>query len=336
MKIRRVLVSHALIIAAVFLCLCVLCANEASAFTVARQTSRRINVAVLDFGDTETGARASEALHAALAADSKLLLMDRSLVRTAARGVGYTNSLNMTLAEARDLGAAIGCDFFITGDAQTLRRSPSTKTDYFEAYASIFVVSAATGKLLMWNRTHFEAAVPAEAEKQLLTELNRRASDYTRSLEQSLDEEIKSRAQKSTVQASTIATRAVVYEEAPTGDSSAAKNFRAPQPYQRLRPPYPLTAAQAEAEATVDASVDVDANGEVANVSIVRWAGFGLDDATINTIRQLHFRPAMRDGIPVPVRILLRYNFRRPPNPKQSKINLRLRSADWRLEAVAI
>lgn len=314
MKSHRVLAKHTVIVVAVFLCLCVSCADEASAFSVARQTSRRINVAVLDFGDTETGARASEALQGALAADSKLILADRALVRTAARGVGYTGSLNMTLSEARDLGAAIGCDFFITGDAQTLRRSPSIGAAYYEAYASVFVVHAATGKLLMWNRTHVEAASPAEADRQLLTELNHCAANYTRPLEQSLDEEIKSRAQKST-----IATHAVAYEEAPAEDSPAAKNFRAPQPYQRLRPPYPSTAAAAEAEATVDASVDIDASGEVANVSIVRWAGFGLDDATINTVRQLHFRPAMRDGIPVPVRILLRYNFRRPANPSRVK-----------------
>lgn len=314
MKSRRVLASHIVFVAAVFLCLCVLCADQAGAFTGARQTSRRINAAVLDFGETETGARIANALQAALAADAKLSLADRSLARAAARGVGYTGSLNMTLSEARDLGAAIGCDFLIIGDAQTLRRSPSTKADYYEAYASVFVVSAATGKLLMWSRTHFDAAVPAGAENQLLTELNHRAGDYTRALEQMLDEEIKSRAQ-----GSTIAAHTVVYEEAPAEDSPAAKNFRAPQPYRRLRPPYPLTAAAAEAEATVDASVDIDASGEVANASIVRWAGFGLDDAAIDTVRQLHFRPAMRDGVPVPVRILLRYNFRRPANPSRVK-----------------
>lgn len=311
MKSHRVLVSHT-VIAAVFLCLCVLCANETNSFSRARQTSRRINVAVLDFGETETGARAAETLQTALAADSKLLLADRALVRAAARGVGYAGSLNMTLQEARDLGAAIDCKFFITGDAETLRRSPSIGGAYYEAYASVFVVHAATGKLLTWNRTHVEAASPAEAEKQLLTELNRSAINYTRMFGQALDEEIKSRAQTTI-----IAPPAVTYEDAPAEDSSAAENFRAPQPYRRLRPPYPSTAAQAEAEATVDASVEVDANGEVADVSIVRWAGFGLDDATINTVRQLHFRPAMRDGISVPVRILLRYNFRRPANPSR-------------------
>jgi outer membrane biosynthesis protein TonB len=44
----------------------------------------------------------------------------------------------------------------------------------------------------------------------------------------------------------------------------------------------------------------------------VRWAGYGLNEAVIATVRQLHFRPALRDGQPVPIRVLLRYNFRRP------------------------
>ncbi len=102
-------------------------------------------------------------------------------------------------------------------------------------------------------------------------------------------------------------------EDAPEEGSPAAEGFRAPQPYRRLRPPYPDTAARAEAEATVDAAVEIDAGGEVRRIEIVRWAGFGLDDAVIETVRQLHFRPAMRDGAPVAVRVLLRYNFRRPP-----------------------
>jgi len=28
----------------------------------------------------------------------------------------------------------------------------------------------------------------------------------------------------------------------------------------------------------------------------------------------MHFFPAMRDGAPIPLRVLLRYNFRKPPH----------------------
>jgi hypothetical protein len=51
----------------------------------------------------------------------------------------------------------------------------------------------------------------------------------------------------------------------------------------------------------------------VGEIQIVRWAGFGLDETTIATVRQLHFFPAMKNGTPIPMRVLLRYNFRQPP-----------------------
>ncbi len=84
-----------------------------------------------------------------------------------------------------------------------------------------------------------------------------------------------------------------------------------------LRPAYPETAERAGAEATVDAAVEVGADGAVARVEIVRWAGFGLDDAVAATVRRLHFRPATRDGVPVPVRVLMRYNFRKPQKGRE-------------------
>ena len=86
-----------------------------------------------------------------------------------------------------------------------------------------------------------------------------------------------------------------------------------PKPYRRLRPTYPESAAKADAEATVDVILDVGADGEVAQVQIARWAGFGLDESTIATVKQMHFFPAMRNDTPIPMRVLLRYNFRKPP-----------------------
>jgi TonB family protein len=80
-----------------------------------------------------------------------------------------------------------------------------------------------------------------------------------------------------------------------------------------MRPEYPQSAARAEAEAIVDVSVDVGADGEIGDVQIVRWAGFGLDEATLATVRQMHFFPAMKNGTAIPMRVLLRYNFRKPP-----------------------
>lgn len=279
----------------------------------ARADERRVSVAVLDFGETETGRRAADRLAASLeshVAGAGLSLIDRGQSRVAARGIGYRGSLNMTLAEARDLGAAIGCDFFITGEAQAVRRLPSTGGPYYEAYASIFVVSARTGRLVLWERPTANAAAPQQAEAALLDRLGERASAYRSAILEARDRERDERR----------ATLAQAGEDETldlSGDDAQQQgDLTLPQPYRRLRPPYPETAARYEVEATVDALVEIDREGEVSRVEIARWAGYGLDETVVNTVRQLHFRPATRRGEATPVRVLLRYNFRRPPKAK--------------------
>jgi len=284
------------------------CGTTARSAAGASQSSddgRRQRVAVLDFGDTEAGRRVADLFSESLSQEKNTIAIDRALSRAAARGVGYAGSLNLTLDAARDLGAAINCDYFVAGDAQTIRRSRSSAPVYYEAYASIFIVSARTGRLAMWARPSFEAATPGEAEKSLLVDLKHRAARALAAMARVEQDELLRRQRES-------ANETISIEDAPEEGSPTAEGFRAPQPYRRLRPAYPETAARAEAEATVDAAVEIDEKGVASRVEIIRWAGFGLDESVIETVRRLHFRPATRDGVPTPVRVVLRYNFRRP------------------------
>lgn len=247
----------------------------------------------------------ADRLAAALAALAELALADRDESRAAARGAGYGGSLNLTLSEARDLGFALGADFYLLGDAQTVRRSPSDKQPFYEAYLSVFLVSTRTGRLVMWERPSYEASTPEAAEKLLLVELKERAARYSEAIRRAQERERNERAQA-------VEHRAPLIPDVPEEGSAAAVGLRLPAPYRRLQPAYPDTAARVGAEGVVDVQVEIDAAGEVSSVEVVRWAGYGLDEATVQTVRQLHFRPAMRDGSPVPLRVLLRYNFRRP------------------------
>jgi len=274
--------------------------------------SALLTVAVLDFGDGEAGRRVAEHVAgllpgAAAGAGGKLSLLDRGLSRAAARGVGYRGSLNLTLREARDLGAAVGCDFLVLGDTQTLRRSPSERAPYFESYASVFVVSARTGRLVLWERPAAEGATPEQAEAALTALLDARAA--ARYLAAAF--EARAREERERMEGAGRDEPAALLDL--SSEEGAGRDVREPAPFRRLRPAYPETAARAEAEATVDALVELDAAGAVVRVEVVRWAGFGLDDAVVEAVRQMHFRPAERDGEPVPSRVLLRYNFRRPP-----------------------
>jgi TonB family protein len=270
---------------------------------------RPVTVAVLDFGNSTIGRLTSQKLIANLKQETALLLVDSDQVRAAARGAGYAGSLNLSLSEARNLGAVLGCDFFVLGDGQTLRRSPSNESPYFDSYASMFLVSARTGRLVDWERPNFQAHSPTEAEKALLLELSSRGTrlSFVRSIRRAQEDERAGRVL-------TIDQQTPVIEAAPDDDKSAeAEGLRMPRPYRRLVPAYPESAARAEAEAMVDVLVDLDASGEVTRVEVARWAGFGLDQSTVETVRQLHFFPALRNGLAIPIRVLLRYNFRKPP-----------------------
>lgn len=275
---------------------------------VQAQTIQRPVVSVLDFGTTPIAKVAAETLRARLRSTGEMVVADPDLSRAAAKGIGYSGSLNLALSEARDLGAALATEFYVIGDAQTLRRSSSQSPVYYESYCSIFLVSARTGQLLLWERPSFENNEATTAEAQLSQYLS--SDDLRRRVLEVVKQAHSDERLKRTI----VSAAEAVIEEAPEDEKAAeTQGIRLPRPYRRLRPAYPDTAARADAEATVDVVVDVGTDGEVDDVQVVRWAGFGLDETTVATVRQLHFFPAIKNGSPVPMRVMLRYNFRKPP-----------------------
>src|SRR5882724_3914556 len=278
----------------------------------ASTNQRPLRIAVLDFGKTVTGRLVADQLAHTLEGEDRttsgIQVTDRDQARAAAVGAGYQGSLNMSLQEARDLASAIACDFFFTGDAQTLRRSPSEGPSYFESYAAIYLVSGRTGKLISWERRSGRRPSSAAAERELLEDLARTdlVPRYQKIIRRVQEDE-------SAERASAIETTAPIIEVMSDDETGDTSDVRAPRPFRRLKPPYPETAARAEVEATVDVLIDIDARGEVGRVEIARWAGYGLDQSVLDTVRQMHFFPAMRDGTAIPMRVLLRYNFRKPP-----------------------
>jgi TonB family protein len=264
-----------------------------------------VRVAVLSLGATPIATRVESALEQAAKSAPQVTVVDPDLARAAAHGAGYAGSLNLTTQEAADLGSAIGCDFYFLGDVQTLCRSPVDDPVYLESYATIFIVSARTGRLVLWDRQTQTAPTANKAEELLMSEVERTLPRYLTAIRETAAAE---RAQRFAA----IGHDLPVIEETPAENSSGADGFRPPAPYRRVSPAYTAAAHAAEVIATVDAQVDLDIEGEVQDVQIARWAGFGLDDAVTNAIRQMHFRPATRNRVPFPIRVLLRYNFRKP------------------------
>jgi hypothetical protein len=224
-------------------------------------------------------------------------IQDLAMSDTALQASGKRDkAFNLSADDARDLASVLGCDFFITIRTGTLRRASLEKADYSESFAVFFVVSGRTGRLLTWKLFSATGADAADSEHRL-----------THSLIQDEFQKAIAAAWK----AEPLEQTAAGFEQVPEPDTPAAKNFRAPVPYRRLKPEYTRTAYLYDVTATVEATVDLDDRGQIKNVAITRWAGYGLDESVEKAVRTMNWRPAERSGKPLPSRFLLRYNFRK-------------------------
>jgi len=226
----------------------------------------------------------------------KLIVLDNSLSETAFKSVAVANVFNMTSGEAKRIGAVIGCDYFLIVQTGSLRRSSFEKPEYYEAFTVLYLVSGRTGRLSFWNLQSFESSSTMEAEKLLL----KSSDDVSISIAGKTTDEFKIEKAEKPLAA---------IEEVPLENSAKDKSFRPPMPYKRVKPEYTRTAYLYDAKGTVDISVDIDQHGAVMRTEVVRWAGYGLDEAVDEAVRKMNWRPAERGGKALPMRVLLRYNF---------------------------
>ena len=73
---------------------------------------------------------------------------------------------------------------------------------------------------------------------------------------------------------------------------------------------YPEIAKRAGIEGTVYITVDIDENGNVTNTNVLQGIGSGCDEAAIDAIKQVKFKPAIRDNIPVKYKITIPIKFK--------------------------
>ncbi len=262
-------------------------------FTLAASAQR---VAILTPDKAESSIGFAEKLVSSLG--DRVKLIDASLAEAAYRSVSPATPFNLTAEESKRIGSVIGCDLFIVLRAATQRRSAFDRGDYYESYAVIYLVSTRTGRLVLWKLPTFEAPKPDKASALLDAAIG------------SLAAEIES-AMVTTIRTEISEPEPPRLEEVPDADSPEAKNFRAPIPYKRIKPAYTQLAGLYDVAATVDLLVDTDAAGNITRTEVVRWAGFGLDESIVKTVRAMNWRPAERNGKPLPMRFLLRYNFKK-------------------------
>jgi len=91
---------------------------------------------------------------------------------------------------------------------------------------------------------------------------------------------------------------------------SVGGGVSAPIPIYSPDPPYSEEARKAKFSGVVVVQIIVDAAGNVREAKVVKPLGLGLDEKAIETIRTWRFKPAVRNGTPVNVRMLVEVSFR--------------------------
>jgi periplasmic protein TonB len=75
-------------------------------------------------------------------------------------------------------------------------------------------------------------------------------------------------------------------------------------------PQYSERAREAKYQGTDVLSIIVEPDGSVADIQVVRPLGLGLDEEAVKTVSTWKFKPGMRNGHPVPVRVDIEVTFR--------------------------
>jgi protein TonB len=85
---------------------------------------------------------------------------------------------------------------------------------------------------------------------------------------------------------------------------------KAPVAIVKPEPQYTEEAKQAGLEGEVWLSIVVDTEGVPTRIVVTRPLGLGLDEQAILAVSQWRFRPAEKDGVPVPVKATIAVNFK--------------------------
>lgn len=264
-------------------------------FCFSFQLNAQTKIAVLNPEKSDLNQTFAEKLEAEFSGKFKVL--NSSFAESAFLSGGFEKPFNLTTDEAKNAGEAIGCNYFLLVKSNVQRRSAFKRDEYYEAYSVVYVVSAKTGNLVYWTLKSFNDDKSSEAQKNLFGSVKKFADE--------ISEKIK--ADEKTIIRS---VEKPAIEEVPDENSPLAKNLRPPLPYKRISPKYTDIADLYNVEATIEATVDVGADGKILNAEITRWAGYGLDESVIEAIKTMNWRAADRKGKPLPMRILLRYNFK--------------------------
>jgi TonB family protein len=83
----------------------------------------------------------------------------------------------------------------------------------------------------------------------------------------------------------------------------------APTIRKKVEPEYSEEARKARYEGRVSMAIVVRSDGKIGDVQVIRPLGKGLDEQAIKAVRKWRFNPAMKEGQPVAVQVVVEMNF---------------------------
>ena len=93
------------------------------------------------------------------------------------------------------------------------------------------------------------------------------------------------------------------------GLMSVGGGVSAPAVIHSVQPEFTEEARQSQFQGTCSIQLIVDAQGNPQNVHVTKHLGMGLDEKAVEAVRQYRFKPAMYDGHPVAVQIVVEVEF---------------------------
>ena len=91
---------------------------------------------------------------------------------------------------------------------------------------------------------------------------------------------------------------------------SVGNGVTAPVPISKPDPPYTKEAKDAKLEGNVTLWIVVGVDGTVVHAKVVKGIDKGLTESAVNTVKTWKFKPALKDGKPVPCKVMVEVSFR--------------------------
>lgn len=254
-------------------------------------------ISILTPSDSDLSAEFAQAISSTLT-DRKFRVDDLSLSRSAATSVKTDTPFNLATADARRLGSVLGTPFYVLIKTGNTRRTSFQVETYYEAFVAVYLVSSSSGRLVKWTMISIKESTETTAQQGLLAA----ADQAGKTIADALVIEIKTPSNS---------RGSIQFTPVPDENTPGFEGLRPPMPFRRISPEYTATANLYSVEATVEIEVNVDADGKIADTEIVKWAGYGLDESVDETVRKMNWRPATIRARSLPMRVLLRYNFKK-------------------------